>query len=290
MPFSRSRSPESMTRSATLSAWWAVKAPAWRSMASTSVVLPWSTWATIATLRRSVRRCFQAWRYGVAFGGEWGSRPTKGPDRVYGEPVVARARIVRSLGPLSRVGRMATIATTDRVDRDELLDFVRTRHQLTLITTRRDGRPQASPVTGGVDADGRIVVSTYPDRAKAVNLRRDPRGLGAGALRRVERRLRAGRRHRRGARHAEPGGRGRAGGVLPLHLRRAPRLGRVPRRRCARQGKSLIRITVDRVGPDRDRRLPAGPGAFLTLLWLSVPWCSLDPWHLGPAPSCRPTC
>jgi PPOX class probable F420-dependent enzyme len=31
-----------------------------------------------------------------------------------------------------------------------------------------------SPVTGGVDADGRIVISTYPDRAKAVNLRRDP--------------------------------------------------------------------------------------------------------------------
>ena len=55
MPFSRSRSPESMTRSATLSAWCAVKAPAWRSIASTSVVLPWSTWATIATLRRSER-------------------------------------------------------------------------------------------------------------------------------------------------------------------------------------------------------------------------------------------
>ena len=69
---------------------------------------------------------------------------------------------------------MATIATNDRVDRSQLLDFARTRHQLTLITTKRDGRPQASPVTGGVDADGRIVISTYPDRAKAVNLRRNP--------------------------------------------------------------------------------------------------------------------
>ena len=69
---------------------------------------------------------------------------------------------------------MATIATNDRVDRSQLLDFARTRHQLTLITTRRDGRPQASPVTGGVDAEGRIVVSTYPDRAKATNLRRNP--------------------------------------------------------------------------------------------------------------------
>ena len=69
---------------------------------------------------------------------------------------------------------MATIATNDRVDRARLLDFARTRHRLTLITTKRDGRPQASPVTGGVDAEGRIVVSTYPDRAKATNLRRNP--------------------------------------------------------------------------------------------------------------------
>ena len=70
---------------------------------------------------------------------------------------------------------MPTIATNTRVGRDELLDFVRTRHHLILVTTRSDGRPQLSPVTGGVDAAGRIVVSTYPDRAKATNLRRDPR-------------------------------------------------------------------------------------------------------------------
>ena len=70
---------------------------------------------------------------------------------------------------------MANIATADRVDRDALLDFARTRHQYTLVTFRRDGRPQMSPVAGGVDAEGRLVVSTYPDRAKAVNLRRDPR-------------------------------------------------------------------------------------------------------------------
>ena len=70
---------------------------------------------------------------------------------------------------------MATIATTDRVDRDQLLDFVRPRHRMTLMTLRRDGRPQVSPVTGGVDAEGRLVISTYPERAKAANLRRDPR-------------------------------------------------------------------------------------------------------------------
>jgi PPOX class probable F420-dependent enzyme len=69
---------------------------------------------------------------------------------------------------------MANIATTDRVDREQLLDFARTRHKLTLVTTRRNGRPQMSPVTGGVDDGGHIVISTYPDRAKAVNLRRNP--------------------------------------------------------------------------------------------------------------------
>ncbi len=70
---------------------------------------------------------------------------------------------------------MVTIATANRVDLEGLLEFVRPRHKITLITTRRDGRPQVSPVTGGVDEQGRVVISTYPDRAKAVNLRRDPR-------------------------------------------------------------------------------------------------------------------
>jgi PPOX class probable F420-dependent enzyme len=67
---------------------------------------------------------------------------------------------------------MPTIAIADHVDRDRLLDFVRPRHRMTLVTMRRDGRLQISPVTGGVDDEGRIVISTYPDRAKAVNLRR----------------------------------------------------------------------------------------------------------------------
>jgi PPOX class probable F420-dependent enzyme len=66
-------------------------------------------------------------------------------------------------------------ATADHVGREELLDFVRPRHRATLLTHRRDGSPQISPVTCGVDDAGRIVVSTYPQRAKAVNARRDPR-------------------------------------------------------------------------------------------------------------------
>src|SRR4051795_838440 len=67
---------------------------------------------------------------------------------------------------------MAT-ARADRVDLPELLDFLRPRHHGLLATTRQGGRPQLSPVTCGVDGAGRIVVSTYPDRAKAHNARRD---------------------------------------------------------------------------------------------------------------------
>ena len=66
-----------------------------------------------------------------------------------------------------------TIATNTKVSRDELLDFIRTRHHGILMTTRRDGRPQASPNTIGVDTQGRIVVATYPERAKAMNVRRN---------------------------------------------------------------------------------------------------------------------
>lgn len=71
---------------------------------------------------------------------------------------------------------MATPAARDLpVDRDALLEFVRPRHHAILTTTRRDGSPQLSPVTMGVDDDGRIVVATYPERAKVRNARRDRR-------------------------------------------------------------------------------------------------------------------
>ncbi|MEV4808444.1 PPOX class F420-dependent oxidoreductase [Micromonospora avicenniae] len=68
-----------------------------------------------------------------------------------------------------------SIATNTKVDRDGLIEFLRPRHRVVLMTTRADGRPQASPVTAGVDTAGRLVVSTYPERVKATNIRRDPR-------------------------------------------------------------------------------------------------------------------
>jgi PPOX class probable F420-dependent enzyme len=66
-------------------------------------------------------------------------------------------------------------ATADHVDLPALLGFVRPRHRGVLVTRRADGSSQLSPVTCGLDTDGRIVVSTYPGRAKTHNARRDPR-------------------------------------------------------------------------------------------------------------------
>ena len=147
-----------------------------------------------------------------------------------------------------------TIATSTRVERDELLAFLRPRHKAILITKRRDGRPQASPNTCGVDAEGRIVISTYPERAKAANLRRDPQvsvcvlsdDFG-GAWVQVD---------------------GTAE-VLDLPEALEPLVeyfrcisGEHPdwdeyRRAMREQGKSLIRITIDRWGPIATGGFPA---------------------------------
>ncbi|MFG2498240.1 PPOX class F420-dependent oxidoreductase [Streptomyces sp. NPDC048441] len=66
------------------------------------------------------------------------------------------------------------IATNTAVSLDELLDFVRPRHRAILLTARADSTPQGSPLTCGVDDSGRIVVSTYPERAKTRNAKRNP--------------------------------------------------------------------------------------------------------------------
>lgn len=63
-------------------------------------------------------------------------------------------------------------ATANVVGLSELLDFVRPRHRMVLTTFRSDGSLQSSPVTGGVDSEGRIVIATYPQRAKTANIRR----------------------------------------------------------------------------------------------------------------------
>jgi PPOX class probable F420-dependent enzyme len=54
------------------------------------------------------------------------------------------------------------------------LDYLREHHRAVLATTRRDGRPQLSPVAVGVDGDDRVVISTRETSIKVKNLRRDP--------------------------------------------------------------------------------------------------------------------
>ena len=70
--------------------------------------------------------------------------------------------------------RAGYVATTTRVALAECLDFVRDRHRWILATARADGRPQLSPVTGGVTPTGRLAIATYPERAKVANARRNP--------------------------------------------------------------------------------------------------------------------
>jgi PPOX class probable F420-dependent enzyme len=60
------------------------------------------------------------------------------------------------------------------VGRSGLDAFMAGRNKWVLSTTRADGRPQMSLVTGGMTADGELAISTYPSRVKARNVRKDP--------------------------------------------------------------------------------------------------------------------
>ena len=149
-----------------------------------------------------------------------------------------------------------SIATNTRVELPELLDFVRPRHSFVLITSRADGTPQASPVTGGVSAAGNLMISSYPERAKVYNLRRTPScsvlvlsdDFGGAWV--------------------------QVGGVAEILDMPAPEAedGLVEYFRCIsgehsdwdeyrramrRQGKSLIRITISRWGPVAKGGFPA---------------------------------
>src|SRR5262245_7012835 len=98
MPRSRSRALESSTRSATCSL--ARKTPVWCSMPSTSVVLPWSTWAMMATLRTSGRRRdMETCMVTVAAGSVKGAAGSSGTQKPGAEPgevllILARAEAV----------------------------------------------------------------------------------------------------------------------------------------------------------------------------------------------------
>jgi PPOX class probable F420-dependent enzyme len=55
--------------------------------------------------------------------------------------------------------------------------FLRENENAVLATWRRDGRPQMSPVTVGLDAAGRAIIASRETTYKVRNLRRDPRAV-----------------------------------------------------------------------------------------------------------------
>ena len=63
----------------------------------------------------------------------------------------------------------------DRMDLDDARAVIREQHRAVLATVRADGTPQMSPVLVALDDDGRVLVSTRETAVKVRNLRRDPR-------------------------------------------------------------------------------------------------------------------
>jgi PPOX class probable F420-dependent enzyme len=61
------------------------------------------------------------------------------------------------------------------MDLDEARQVIRSQHRGVLSTVRRDGTPQLSPVTVGVDGEGYVTISSRQTAYKVRNLRRDPR-------------------------------------------------------------------------------------------------------------------
>jgi len=61
------------------------------------------------------------------------------------------------------------------VDIDRATSFLSSHPRAVLATTRADGRPQLSPVVSAVDDAGRVLISTRETAIKAKNLARDPR-------------------------------------------------------------------------------------------------------------------
>ena len=61
------------------------------------------------------------------------------------------------------------------MDVEDARAFVREHHHAIIATRRRDGRPAMSPIAVAVDAEGRVVISSRETAYKVKNIRRDPR-------------------------------------------------------------------------------------------------------------------
>jgi PPOX class probable F420-dependent enzyme len=60
------------------------------------------------------------------------------------------------------------------MDSDLARDFLRANHRAVMATTRADGTTQMSPITAGVDAEGRVVVSSRETAYKVRHVRALP--------------------------------------------------------------------------------------------------------------------
>ena len=58
---------------------------------------------------------------------------------------------------------------------DRAKEFLTKHHWGVLATRRKDGNLQMSPITPGLDAKGRVIISSRETAYKVNNLRRDPR-------------------------------------------------------------------------------------------------------------------
>ncbi len=134
------------------------------------------------------------------------------------------------------------------MDLDSAREFLRTTDRSILATTRRDGRPQLSPVTHAVDAAGRVLISSRETAYKVRNLRRDPRA----ALCAITERFYGQWVQVEGP--AEVVSLPDAMDMLVDYYRRAA--GEHPdwddyRRAMVDERRCVIRVTIDRAGPDR---------------------------------------
>jgi PPOX class probable F420-dependent enzyme len=134
------------------------------------------------------------------------------------------------------------------VDLDRARDFIRQHRRAVLATRRRDGKAQLTPVIATVDGDGRAIISSRETAYKVKNLRRDPwtqlciiteRFYGEWIF--VEG-------------QAEVVSLPEAMDLLIDYYERFP--GENPdweeyRERMRRERRVLIRITIERAGPDR---------------------------------------
>jgi len=60
------------------------------------------------------------------------------------------------------------------VDLDRARDFIRQNHRAVLANRRKDGGVQQTPVLVNVDGEGRVIISSRETAYKVRNLRRDP--------------------------------------------------------------------------------------------------------------------